>query len=199
MKTKPHHHRPVRLDLRTWLLLGPLLGILCVPAARAEEPRDPEATLRTLVQANAQRDLATMSKYMSHDVDAIGYTIDGRKYVGWPDFETDMRSEFESVVKLEIPITDLRLWSNGAVAWFAMELDYIRYSNSGDLSQRMVLPLRETGVLERRNDRWILVSWHESTRHHTSGTEQTAGDRSVLIHRASDTQPAIQNGVDLSG
>lgn len=174
------------------------MAMLCVPAVGAEEPRDPEATLRRLVQANAERDLAAMSKYMSHDVDAIGYTIDGRKYVGWPEFATDMRSEFESVVKLEIPITDLRVWTKGGVAWFAMELDYIRYGNPRDLSQRMVLPLRETGVLEQRNGQWILVAWHESTRHHDSGAEQAA-DRAALLHRASDTQPAVPNGVDLSG
>ncbi|MDR4474232.1 MAG: hypothetical protein MRJ92_16820, partial [Nitrospira sp.] len=65
-----------------------------------------------------------MSKYMSHDTDAIGYTIDGRKYVGWPDLAGDMRSEFDSVAKLEIPITSLHMWTKGDIAWFAMELNY---------------------------------------------------------------------------
>ncbi|MCS6297924.1 MAG: nuclear transport factor 2 family protein [Nitrospira sp.] len=199
MNAQPTHYRPFHLMVRTWLLLGPLVGILCVPASRAEEPRDPEATLRTLVQANAERDLATMSKYMSHDVDAIGYTIDGRKYIGWPDLAADMRSEFDSVVKLEIPITSLHMWTKGDIAWFAMESNYIRYSNPEDLTQRMVLPLRETGVLERRNGRWILVGWHESTRPHDGEATQTATDSAALLHRASDTQPAVPNGVDLSG
>ncbi len=140
-----------------------------------------------------------MSKYMSHDVDAIGYTIDGRKYIGWPDLAADMRSEFDSVVKLEIPITSLHMWTKGDIAWFAMESNYIRYSNPEDLTQRMVLPLRETGVLERRNGRWILVGWHESTRPHDGEATQTATDSAALLHRASDTQPAVPNGVDLSG
>ncbi len=199
MNAQPTHYRPLHMMIRTWLLVGTLLGILCVPEARAEEPRDPEATLRTLVQANAERDLATMSKYMSHDVDAIGYTIDGRKYIGWPDLAADMRSEFDSVVKLEIPITSLQMWTKGDIAWFAMESNYIRYSNPKDLTQRMVLPLRETGVLERRNGRWILVAWHESTRSHDGEATQTATDNATLLHRASDTQPAVPNGVDLSG
>ena len=199
MNMESHYPRPFSLRVRTWLLLGPLLGMLYLPAARAGEPHDAETTLRRLVQANAERDLATMSKYMSHDVDAIGYTIDGRKYIGWSDLAADMRSEFDSVVKLEIPITDLRMWNNKDVAWFAMELDYIRYSDPADLAQRMVLHLRETGVLEQRNGRWILVAWHESTRHHDSGTEQTAANGAALLHRASDTQPAVPNGVDLSG
>ena len=49
-----------------------------------------------------------------------------------------MRSEFNSVHKLELPITYLQLWEKGDLAWFAMELDYIRYFSAEDTSQRMV-------------------------------------------------------------
>jgi hypothetical protein len=198
MTTYPLRHSILYL-LPTWLLLYPLALGLFGSAALADEPVGPEMTLRTLVQANAERDLPTMSKYMSHDVDAIGFTIDGRKYTGWHELATDMRSEFESVVKLEIPITSLQMWSKGDVAWFAMELDYIRYTNPGDLAQRMVLALRETGVLEHRDGRWILVAWHESARHHSDGPERAATDTTALLHRTADIPTPVQNGVDLSG
>ncbi|MGB2726028.1 MAG: nuclear transport factor 2 family protein, partial [Nitrospira sp.] len=131
------------------------MSILAGSLAAAKEPVDAEATLRLIVQANADRDLPTMSKYMSHDSDAVGYTIDGHKYVGWTALATDMRTEFTSVAKLELPITYLQFWHKGDIAWFAMELDYIRYLNATDLTQRMVLPLRETGVMERRDGTWI--------------------------------------------
>jgi hypothetical protein len=101
---------------------------------------------------------------MSHDADAIGYAMDGHKYVGWPAHEAEMRTEFEAVHKLEIPITYLKVWQKGDVAWFAMELDYIRYLSAEDDSDRIVLPMRETGVLERRDGCWVLVTWHESRR-----------------------------------
>ena len=42
-----------------------------------------------------------------------------------------------------------------------MEIDYMRYSGQGPNQQLHVLPLRETGVLERHNGNWILVAWHE--------------------------------------
>ena len=61
------------------------------------------------------------------------------------------------------PISDLHIWKRGDVAWFSMELDYIRYIDTEVEKRRMVTPLRETGVLEREKDRWILVAWHEST------------------------------------
>jgi len=198
MTIHPIHSRVILRSLVCRLWLGSLVSLLWAPLLLAAEPVGPEATLRALVQANAERDLATMSKYMSHDTDAIGYTLDGRKYVGWPDLASDMRSEFDSVTKLEIPITSLRMWTKGDIAWFAMELNYIRYADPADPTQRMILPLRETGVLERRDGRWILVAWHESTRHHDNDNGPAAGT-TTLLHRASDAQPAVPNGVDLSG
>ena len=62
------------------------------------------------------------------------------------------------------PINELTVWTRGETAWFTMELDYIRYIGQGSNQRRSILPLRETGVLERRNGNWILVAWHESSR-----------------------------------
>jgi hypothetical protein len=90
--------------------------------------------------------------------------IGGRKYVGWPEFEREMREEFDSVQKLEIPIHELKVWTKGDLAWFAMELDYIRFVGEGTDPKRTSIPLRETGVLERRQGQWVLLSWHESFR-----------------------------------
>ena len=140
-----------------------------------------------------------MAKYMSHDTDTLGYTLDGRKYEGWPDLAAEMRSEFDSVVKLEIPITKLNLWHKGDIAWFAMELDYIRYVSLNDPTQRMILPLRETGVLERRDSVWTLVAWHESARQPITGTASSLADRTTFLHRTTDNHTAVSNGIDLSG
>lgn len=149
------------------MTVGMLLVALMVAAgplpAHGAEPQTPEETIRLLVHANAEKDIATLSRYMVHDADVVGYTIGGRKYVGWPAFEREMKEEFDSVTKLEIPITELKVWQRGDVAWFSMELDYIRYVGAGAGQSRMALPLRETGVLERRNGRWLLHVWHESS------------------------------------
>jgi hypothetical protein len=199
MSNRLRRHQSGHIPLLSRLFLVSLLSMLLGSSASADEPLDAEATLRMLMRANAERDLTTMSKYMSHDADAIGYTIDGRVYEGWPAFAADMRSEFESVAKLELPIRKLQFWNKGDIAWFAMESDYIRYVDPHDLSQRMVLPLRETGVFERRDGRWILVSWHESTRHHGAGTGLPTADASPFLHLTVDNQPAIPDNVDLSG
>ncbi|MGE0275861.1 MAG: nuclear transport factor 2 family protein [Nitrospiraceae bacterium] len=185
-----------------WLLIILLFSSADPARLWAEEPAGPEAMLRLIVKANADRDLATLSKYMSHDADAIGYAMDGHKYVGWPAHEAEMRTEFEAVHKLEIPITDLQVWQKGDVAWFVMELDYIRYLSAENDSDRMVLPMRETGVLERRDGRWILVTWHESSRHSDTGGGTALPhlpNPTTLSHRTDGDQADATDRIDLGG
>jgi hypothetical protein len=130
----------------------------------AYESTGPEAVIRALVRANAEMDMPTLSRLMAHDTDITSYTFGGRKYVGWPEFEHDMQEEFSSVVKLELPIHELKVWTKGTLAWFTMELDYIRIVGAGPSQRKTVLPLRESGVLEEREGQWVLLSWHESLR-----------------------------------
>jgi ketosteroid isomerase-like protein len=171
------------------------LAALCWFApAYAVEPATPEDVLRLLVRANAEKDIATLSRYMTHDVDVIGYTIGGRKYVGWPAFEREMKEEFSAVTRLEIPITELHMWQKGDVAWFSMELDYIRYIGTGASQTRISLPLRETGVLEKRNGQWLLHVWHESAQRGPALTAVTP-DSTASAKRISTTSEMP----DLSG
>lgn len=143
-----------------------LSALFAVPGvmAGAPETTDPETVIRALVKANVEKDMATMSRLMAHDADITSYSVGGRKYVGWSAFEQEMREEFAAVQKFEIPIRELTVWHKGDIAWFTMELDYTRYTKEGAELKRMMLPLRETGVLERRNGQWVMLSFHESFR-----------------------------------
>jgi hypothetical protein len=108
-----------------------------------------------------------------------------------------MREEFVNSQKLEIPIRELKVWTKGDVAWYAMELDYIRYVADGLGLKRTVLPMRETGVLERRNGNWQLLSWHESFRSAQLGgplTVPSAASRQRLV-----SSPETSTTLDLSG
>jgi hypothetical protein len=61
----------------------------------------------------------------------------------------------------------------------------------------MALPLRETGVLEQRDGRWILVAWHESARHPDTGL----GSRLATPTTADDRRdrPRATNGINVAG
>jgi len=162
------------------------------------EPTGPEATIRTLVRANADLDMQTLSRFMAHDADITSYTIGGRKYVGWPEFERDMQEEFSAVAKLDISIHELKVWTKGTLAWFTMELDYIRFVGEGPDQRKTVLPLRESGVLEQRAGQWVLLSWHESLRNMQLGASLAQRPTTVSPqHLVSNAQ--ISSATDLSG
>ena len=166
-------------------------------AGSPSTPNDPETVLRLLVKANADKDLETMKQFMGTDENVIGYTIGGRKYVGWDGFAQTMSLEFASVDRLEIPIPYLKVWQREDVAWFAMELDYTReVRNDKGGIDKTIIPLRETGVLERRDGKWLVVNWHESLRETTPMVSQANTGTSTAIHEASIQFPAT---IDLSG
>jgi len=188
---------PVLVRLIVYMVIG---GGCWVPAAlsSAADNSELETTVRALVRANAEKDLPTMSRLMAHDADIISYSIGGRKYVGWPNLERDIKEEFEKVASLDLPISELKVWSKGDIGWYTMELNYVRVLGQGPSQERAVLPLRETGVLERRNGQWILLSWHESFRNvggamSVDNQLNTAAPRTVA---SSTGQPAV---LDLSG
>jgi len=83
------------------------------------------------------------------------------------------------------------------VAWYAMEIDYIRTVKTGNDSKQALLPLRETGVLERRNGQWVLLSWHESFRN--AGGAIAMGGLQQSPSVALTASAAAQAAPDLSG
>lgn len=124
----------------------------------------PEAVVRESVLANERRDLEGMARLFLKDHDIVSFGIMGLKVVGWAQLEQILRSEFQSVNRLEIAVKELKVWTRGDVAWFAMELDYTRILPSPQGETRTLLELRETGVLEKRDGQWFFHSWHESPR-----------------------------------
>ncbi len=187
----------VLLRLMVYMVIG---GACWIPSAMSGTADDTglETTVRALVRANAEKDLPAMSRLMAHDADITSYTIGGRKYVGWPDLERDIKEEFAKVAALDLPISELMVWSRGDIGGDTMELDSVRILGQGPDQQRAVLPLRETGVLERRNGQWVLLSWHESLRNASGAMPvddrtKTAAPRTV---GSSVSQPVV---LDLSG
>jgi hypothetical protein len=188
------------IRLATMILCGlcSSIGFASATHAETQGQNNPETIIRTLIRANVEKDMATISRLMAHDADITSYSVGGRKYVGWPDFEREMREEFAAVKKFEIPIRELNVWTKGDIAWFTMEVDYIRYVTEGADLKRMLLPLRETGVLERRNGEWVLLSFHESFRSaQMAGPVAQSTDPSAQALRVSDQPVSVKP--DLSG
>jgi ketosteroid isomerase-like protein len=191
----------MRVSVLVRLVVYMLIGGACwVPAAMSgtTDNTELETTVRALVRANSEKDLPAMSKLMAHDADITSYSIGGRKYVGWPDLERDIKEEFATVAALDLRISELKVWSKGDIGWYTMELAYGRIIGQGPDQQRAVLPLRETGVLERRNGQWVLLSWHESFRSVSDAMPVDDRTKAAAPHTvASSTGPPAV--LDLSG
>jgi ketosteroid isomerase-like protein len=173
-----------------WLgVLALLVLPLSLLAGNRQSPETPETVLRSVIRANAEKDLASLEKYMAKDPDLVVYSIGGRKYVGWTEVAVAMKEEFDAADKLDITITDMHVWEHGDVAWFTMELDYNRLEGGDEGQRPMVLALRDTGVLERRKGQWLVVSWHESLQ-----APAVAPDTG-----SSTSASSVSIGVDLSG
>jgi len=97
----------------------------------AQESTGLETALRPHVRANAELDLPTLSRFMTHDADITSYLIGGRNYVGWPEFGHDRQEEVSSVVPREIPILALTIWTKGPLAWVTLERDDLRFVGEG--------------------------------------------------------------------
>ncbi|MEK7390176.1 MAG: nuclear transport factor 2 family protein [Elusimicrobiota bacterium] len=140
-----------------------LIAFATVGADSFAAPRglSPEEIVRAVIKANADKDLAVMEELMSRHPDMELHTIEGRSYTGWASLSLDMEQEFRETEKIEIPIYRLSVEENGDTAWFSVELDYIRYLRKEEGLEKHVFPLRETGVLQRRDGEWAVVMWHE--------------------------------------
>jgi uncharacterized protein (TIGR02246 family) len=174
--TRPRGDRTCRatplVGRAAWLLLTLALA---APSSSVAQTLGPDEVIRAIVRANADRDLPGMARFMAKDADAVNYSIAGSKFVGWAAVERALTEEFQTVSRLEMPILELRVWSHEDFAYFAMELDYVRYTGTGQGEVRMLVPLRETGVLERRDGQWVLVAWHESVRTAAGISQASAG------------------------
>jgi ketosteroid isomerase-like protein len=145
-------------------------------AAGNQQTDTPEAILHAVIRANSEKNLDVLERYVAKDREVVVYSIGGRKYVGWDEIARAMQEEFIAAERLEVSITELKVWTHGDVAWFSMELNYKRFEGNGQGQKAMLIPLRDTGVLERRQGRWVLVNWHESLQE--PGLNQaTASDR----------------------
>ncbi|WP_447984585.1 nuclear transport factor 2 family protein [Nitrospira sp. Nam74] len=176
--------RYVGTVLSQWVLRVSLLPVVvcsCSTLPHSTEvshPATPEALIRAMFHANEMRNMADLERLVSKDLDMVGYSVGGRKYVGWNELKHEMQQEFETVTRIEIPIKEVHVWERGDLAWYTAEIEYIRYEGTGQDARKMRLPLRESGVLERRQGRWLLVQWHESFER-APDTQQVAADADV--------------------
>ena len=135
---------------------------------RATERQDEKATIAKVIHDSIMwaltKDVAMQQDTMAHDEDLyIIWTGSMHITSGWKEheksFETWLDPRFEAV-RTEIRDLQIHLSRSGDVAWYSADLDDV-VSWEGKAS-KFGEGLRWTGVLEKRNGRWVIVQMHAS-------------------------------------
>lgn len=105
-------HKPYRVPWRSRLFALGFLEIFLVIALSSGGALGLESVIRTTVQVNADKDLVTMADHISNEIDVIGCSSGGRKYVGWDE----ICRGFGSVAHPNTHISDLLIKTKSGVA-----------------------------------------------------------------------------------
>jgi len=151
------------LRLGTTLVVADLLLTACAIEMNTEaETEAARNAVTNFWRAISTQDMDSLSRVVAHDEELVVFGTDAtERWIGSSAFlsaEEQMMQAFD-VEKLERKEETLQIHQHGGVAWFSTVFD-IEISVDGDTAS---LPgLRTTGVLEKRNDDWVIVQLHTS-------------------------------------
>jgi ketosteroid isomerase-like protein len=119
------------------------------------------ATLKQMFDAYEKRDLQGMLAVWAADPDVlvIGSGED-EKHIGLGEFGKSSKRDWAQSEAASVNcVGDVLVSTARTVSWFAADVAF-QFTIKGKKSQ---LPGRLTGVMEKRNDKWLLMQMHFST------------------------------------
>ena len=113
-------------------------------------------------KALSSMDLESVSKFIAQDDDIVFIGTDTAEYwTGWEPVEEAFKAIYEAIDSWEILVDKqtLRVHKSGEVAWFSEVFTQKVVAQEETITHE---GLRWTGVLEKRNDNWVIVQFHSS-------------------------------------
>lgn len=125
-----------------------------------------KAQVKTVVDQIAQameaEDVEAISAIVAHDADMVNFGTDAtERWVGWDTLKASIEEQFAAFDNQQVSVRDqvIKVGSGGNAAWFSEIMDW-----SLDAGGEMVSleGMRASGVLEKRDGKWIIVQMHFS-------------------------------------
>jgi len=115
--------------------------------------------LNGIAEAYGKKDEGSMMAKFAADPDliSVGTGIDEWR-IGWDALKSGVERDFAQAREVSMSVSRNIVRTTGDIAWFAAEMD-VRI-NTGD--SETSAPARYTGVLERRDNKWLIVQSHFS-------------------------------------
>jgi len=151
------------LKLGTSLVVAGLVFAACAVETDAQaEAERARAVVEDFWRAISAQDLDLLSRVVARDEELVVFGTDAtERWIGSSAFlsaEEQMMQAFD-VESLDRREETFQMHPHGGVAWFSTVFD-IKISVDGDSAS--LRGLRTTGVLEKRNDDWVIVQAHTS-------------------------------------
>ncbi len=103
-----------------------------------------------------------LSKIMAHDPDIVNFGSDASEhFIGWNMFKEAVEKMLPSLQETKISVSDqvIKMAPSGDVAWFSEIWNWDLKINNEPVQ---MYGQRLTGVLEKRNGKWVFVQFHNS-------------------------------------
>jgi uncharacterized protein (TIGR02246 family) len=107
-------------------------------------------------------DMNLFSKIMAHDADMVNYGTDANEiFVGWNALKDSVQQMLPAIDKTKITVRNqvIKIDVDGNAAWFSEVWDWDLVFGGQPVK---LLNQRLTGVLEKRNNNWVIVQFHNS-------------------------------------
>ena len=129
---------------------------------QAAEKAAVKMVLDQVQKAMTTEDMEMFSALIAHDADMVSFGTDAsERWVGWDALKASMEQQFEAFDNMKMDIRDqvIKVSSAGDAAWFSEILDWGIETGGQTVN---IDGARATGVLEKRNGKWLLVQMHFS-------------------------------------
>lgn len=119
-------------------------------------------TLVEMVQAMQTENLEAFSNLVAHDSDMVSFgTDEAERWVGWDALKSSLAKQFAAFDSSKISVSKqvIHVGPGGQVAWFSEIMNWKMQTNGQPVNLE---GMRSTGVLEKRNGKWVFVQMHFS-------------------------------------
>ena len=111
------------------------------------------------------------SEIMAHDEDMVTFGTDvSERIVGWTALKQIMQQQFDLVDESNVAVSDrmVKVHESGQVAWFSEIMDWNVVTGADTLEMN---GMRATGVLVKKDGKWIITQVHYSVPNKPSTNE----------------------------
>jgi len=123
---------------------------------------DIKSVLNQYNKAFETEDMDLLSNIVAHDNDMVCFGTDAaERWVGWESLKESLQKQFDACENTKISVKDqvIKMSQSADVAWYSYIMD-AQTEIQGD--QVNLEGIRFTGVLEKRDDKWMFVQIHTS-------------------------------------